>query len=67
MLRKGQTMWPAQAHLFFAGRSTAELALLQDSIINDARYACLLACCTASLQFAHLDVPVIVPTLTIQM
>ena len=41
MLPEGQTMWPAQAHLVFAGRSTAELNLLQDSIINDARYASL--------------------------
>ena len=42
LLRKGQTMWPAQAHLVFAGRSTAELELLQSSIISDARCACLL-------------------------
>ena len=30
-------MWPAKAHLVFAGRSTAELNILNSSIINDAR------------------------------
>ena len=36
-LRKGQAMLPTEAHLIFAGRSLAELDLLQGSIINDAR------------------------------
>jgi hypothetical protein len=36
-LRKGEALWPARAHLFFTGRSAAEFAILQDSIVSDAR------------------------------
>ena len=42
-LRKGATLWPARAHLFFTGRSAAELAILQDSIVCEARSGSLYA------------------------
>ena len=36
---KGESVWPTRAHLFFTGRGAAELGILQDSIVTEARCA----------------------------
>ena len=45
-LAKGESLWPARAHLFFTTRGAAELGILQDSIVTEAR---LLYYCSSSL------------------